>query len=431
MKTVSTVEIQIAKRARKYTEEALTNLHQYIDESLLEASFKSLNKQGAAGVDEVSWESYNKQRKESIPELLTAFKSGRYRAPNIRRVYIPKGDGKLRSLGLPTVEDKLLQKAVAKVLTPVYEQIFYDTSYGYREGKTPHEALDKLFKEVSFKGKKYIIDADMKDYFGSIDHQWLRRFLDQRIKDGVIRKMIDKWLRAGILEEGKLTYPTEGTPQGGTISPLLSNIYLHYVLDEWFVKQIQPLLKGESFIIRFADDFLMGFTSREDAERVMEVLPKRLGKYGLRLNLEKTKLIELKDKEGRKPDTFDFLGFTHYMGKSRKGMNVLKRKTSSKKFRMSIKRLYEWLGENRHRKTKEVIKEINQKLRGHYGYYGITFNSKRIEAYYYLTQRMLHYWLNRRGGKPKWNWEKVKKLTEEWMPLVEPKIYHSYQLVKP
>jgi len=428
---VSTVEIQIAKRARKYTEEALTNLHQYIDESLLEASFKSLNKQGAAGVDEVSWESYNKQRKESIPELLTAFKSGRYRAPNIRRVYIPKGDGKLRSLGLPTVEDKLLQKAVAKVLTPVYEQIFYDTSYGYREGKTPHEALDKLFKEVSFKGKKYIIDADMKDYFGSIDHQWLRRFLDQRIKDGVIRKMIDKWLRAGILEEGKLTYPTEGTPQGGTISPLLSNIYLHYVLDEWFVKQIQPLLKGESFIIRFADDFLMGFTSREDAERVMEVLPKRLGKYGLRLNLEKTKLIELKDKEGRKPDTFDFLGFTHYMGKSRKGMNVLKRKTSSKKFRMSIKRLYEWLGENRHRKTKEVIKEINQKLRGHYGYYGITFNSKRIEAYYYLTQRMLHYWLNRRGGKPKWNWEKVKKLTEEWMPLVEPKIYHSYQLVKP
>lgn len=431
MKTVSTVEIQIAERARKYTEEALTNLHQYIDESLLEASFKSLNKQGAAGVDEVSWESYNKQRKESIPELLTAFKSGRYRAPNIRRVYIPKGDGKLRSLGLPTVEDKLLQKAVAKVLTPVYEQIFYDTSYGYREGKTPHEALDKLFKEVSFKGKKYIIDADMKDYFGSIDHQWLRRFLDQRIKDGVIRKMIDKWLKAGILEEGKLTYPTEGTPQGGTISPLLSNIYLHYVLDEWFIKQIQPLLKGESFIIRFADDFLMGFTSREDAERVMEVLPKRLGKYGLRLNLEKTKLIELKDKEGRKPDTFDFLGFTHYMGKSRKGMNVLKRKTSSKKFRMSIKRLYEWLGENRHRKTKEVIKEINQKLRGHYGYYGITFNSKRIEAYYYLTQRMLHYWLNRRGGKPKWNWEKVKKLTEEWMPLVEPRIYHSYQLVKP
>jgi group II intron reverse transcriptase/maturase len=271
----------------------------------------------------------------------------------------------------------------------------------------------------------------MKDYFGSINHQCLRELLDQRIKDGVIRKMIDKWLKAGILEDGSVRYPEEGTPQGGTISPLLSNIYLHYVLDEWFIEQIQPLLKGKSFIIRFADDFLLRFTNKEDAERVMKVLPKRLGKYGLILQSEKTKLIELRKAGGGKPDTFDFLGFTHYMGKSRKGMNVLKRKTSSKKFRMSIKRLNEWLRENRHRRMKEIIKEMNQKLRGHFGYYGITFNSRRIEAYYYQTQRLLHYWLNRRGGKPKWNWDKVNKLTKEWIPLIKPKIYHSYQLAKP
>jgi hypothetical protein len=335
METVSTVEVQIAEKAKKYPNEALTNLHQYIDKNLLQVSFDMLKKKGACGVDRMSWGDCNKQRNERIPELLTAFKSGKYRAPNIRRVYIPKGDGKQRPLGLPTVED------------------------------------------------------------------------------------------------GNVRYPEEGTPQGGTISQLLSNIYLHYVLDEWFIKQIQPLLKGKSFIIRFADDFLLGFTDKADAERVMKVLPKRLGKYGLILHPGKTKLIELRKREGEKPDTFDFLGFTHYMGKSRKGMKVLKRKTSSKKFRMSIKRLYEWLRNNRHRKMRDVIKELNQKLQGHYGYYGIAFNSRRIEAYYYQTKRILHYWLNRRGGKPKWNWEKVKKLTEEWIRLIKPKIYHSYQLAKP
>jgi RNA-directed DNA polymerase len=431
METVSTVEVQIAEKAKKHPGEALTNLHQYIDEKLLQESFGTLNRKGACGADQMSWEEYNKQRNERIPELLKAFKNGTYRAPNIRRVYIPKGDGKQRPLGLPTVEDKLLQTAVTKVLTPVYEQIFHNTSYGYREGKSPHQAVDKLFEEVSYRGKHYIIDADMKNYFGSISHQRMREFLDLRIKDGVIRKMIDKWLKAGILEDGNVIYPLEGTPQGGTISPLLSNIYLHYVLDEWFIRQIQPLLRGGSFIIRFADDFLLGFTNREDAERVMKVLPKRLEKYGLTLHPEKTKLIELRRRDGNEPETFDFLGFTHYMGKSRKGKDVLKRKTSSKKFRMSVKRLYEWLRINRHRGVKEVIKELNRKIRGHYAYYGITFNSRRIGAYYYLTKRLLHYWLNRRGGKPRWNWEKVSKLTEEWMPLIRPKIYHSYQLAKP
>src|SRR5690606_26495156 len=184
--------------------------------------------------------------------------------------------------GLPTIEDKVLQTAVSKILSPIYEGIFYTSSYGFRREKSQHRALEELFKEVSFKGKRYIIDADMENYFGSINHQRLREFLDRKIKDGDIRKMIDKWLKAGVLEDDEVVYPTEGTPQGGTISPLLSNIYLHYVLDEWFKEEIQPLLKGQSFMIRYADDFLLGFTSEEDARRVMEVLPKRLGKYSLK-----------------------------------------------------------------------------------------------------------------------------------------------------
>ena len=224
-----TVEMQIANRAKNHPKEALTNLHEFIDEVMLQSSFEEINEKAARGVDGETWASYDEKRNERIPVLLALFKSGKLQAPNIRRVYIPKGDGKLRPLGIPTVEDKMLQKAVTDILTPVYEQMFHPTSYGFRPGKSQHQALEELFKEVSFKGKRYIIDADMQNYFGSINHQCLREFLDRRIKDGVIRKMIDKWLKAGVLENGRVEYPREGAPQGGTISPLLSNVYLHYM----------------------------------------------------------------------------------------------------------------------------------------------------------------------------------------------------------
>lgn len=430
MEEVLTVEMQIANRAKKYPKEAMTNLHEFIDERMLRSSLLQLNKTGASGVDGATWLNYYEQSEERIPQLLSWFKSGTYRAPNIRRVYIHKEPGKFRPLGLPTQEDKVLQKAVTRVLTPVYEQIFYPSSFGFRPGKSQYQALERLFKEVSFKNKRYIIDADMRNYFGSINHQCLREFLDQRIKDGVIRKMIDKWLKAGILEEGGVTYPTEGTPQGGTISPLLSNVYLHYVLDEWFIEQIQPLLKGDSFLIRYADDFLLGFTSREDAMRVMKVLPQRLGKYGLTLHPEKTKLIELEEQQGERSGTFDFLGFTHYMSKSLRGKPVLKRKTSSKKLKASLKRMYEWIKINRHGQIGGIIVELNGKLKGYYEYYGITFNSRTLRIFYEQTKRMLFKWLNRRGGKRAWKWEKFSTLVNEWMRLVKPKIYHSYQKAK-
>ena len=426
-----TQELQIAERARKYKQEALTNLHQFIDMEMLEDSYRRLNKNSSVGVDGESWHSYQAESNHRIRELLSVFKSGKYKSPPIRRVYIPKGKSGKRPIGIPTIEDKILQEGIRRVLNPIYEEEFKDFAYGFRSGRSAHQAIEYMFKAVSFKGMHYIIDADIKGYFDSIDHSKLREFLDFRVKDGVIRKMIVKWLKAGIMEDNQLRYPKEGTPQGGKISPLLSNIYLHYVLDGWFSEQIQPLLKGKSFIVRYADDFVLGFEYLSDAERVMEVLPKRFGRYNLELHSEKTKIVNLHIKRGEGERSFDFLGFTHYLGKSRKGKVVLKRKTSSKKLSQSLQKFKVWLKSNRHKKLKELISEVNVRLRGHYSYYGITFNIGGLMSYYEQVKRILQKWLNRRGGKPVWNWERFNVLIDEWMPLLRPKLYHSYLLAKP
>jgi hypothetical protein len=238
--------------------------------------------------------------------------------------------------------------------------------------------------------------------------------------------MIDKWLKAGIMESGNISYPEHGTKQGSVVSPVLSNVYLHYVLDVWFSEVIQPLLKGKSFIVRFADDFILGFTDKSDAERVMEVLPKRFAKYGLTLHPDKTKMIDLNSKRGGSGRSFDFLGFTHFLSSSRKGNKVLKRKTSSKRLTRAIMNISEFIKLNRHMKLKDLIAAINVKLRGHFSYYGITFNSRGIILFYEQVKRCLYKWLNRRGGKPKWNWESFSKLIEQWAPLVKPSIAHSF-----
>jgi group II intron reverse transcriptase/maturase len=425
-----TKELQIAERARKYKGEGLTNLHQFIDYDWMIESYRRLNRRSSPGVDGKDWREYGQDLQANVEGLLSAFKSGKYRAPSIRRVYIPKGNGEKRPLGIPTIEDKVLQESVRRVLTPVYEEEFKPFSYGFRSGRGAHDAIDYLFRQVSYEGMHYIIDADIKDYFGSIDHGMLRGFLDRRVKDGVIRRAIGKWLKAGILEDKQIRYPKEGTPQGGVISPLLSNIYLHYVLDEWFSEEIQPLLRGKSFIVRYADDFILGFANAYDARRVMEVLPKRFKKYNLTLHAEKTKLINLDNKRGEGARSFDFLGFTHYLGKSRKGKMVLQRKTSRKKMQASLHRIQEWIRHSR-KGTRELILALNVKLRGYYNYYGITFNSRRLHSFYYLVKRILHKWLNRRGGKPVWNWERFSKLITEWIPLLTPRLYHTYLSAKP
>jgi len=426
MKKMSTVELQIAERARKFKGEALHNLHHFIDAPLLQESYKKLNKKSAEGIDGKTWLQYGLEFPERRESLLAEFKSGRYRAPALRRVYIPKDKHSQRPIDIATTEDKVLQESVRRVIEPIYEEDFKPFSYGFRPGRSQHQAIDDMFKKVSFEKMHYIIDADIKNYFGSIDHGALREFLDKRVKDGVVRRMIDKWLKAGIMESGNISFPDSGTKQGSVISPLLSNIYLHYVLDEWFSEQIQPLLKGKSFIVRFADDCILGFTDKSDAERVMEVLPKRFAKFELTLHPDKTKLIDLNSKRGESGRSFDFLGFTHYLGNSRKGITILKRKTSSKRLTRAIVNISKFIKLNRHMKLRDLISAINAKLRGHYSYYGITFNYKGIFLFYEEVQHSLYKWLNRRGGKPAWNWVTFSKLVKLWNPLVKPFIIHSY-----
>ncbi len=428
---MSTVELQITERARKHPHQALTNLSHFINEEMLSSSYQNLNKNSSPGVDGQYWYDYDTESQSRFPVLLSEFKSGKYRAPAIKRVYIDKGKTGKRPLGIPTIEDKILQESVRGVMSPVYEEIFKDFSYGFRKKRSAHQAIIFMFNEVSFKGLHYIIDADIKNYFGSINHAVLREFLALRVCDGVIRRTVNKWLKAGILEDEQLTQPKEGTPQGGLISPLLSNIYLHYVLDVWFSEEIQPLLSGKSFIVRYADDFVLGFENPSDAKRVMNVLPKRFKKYDLELHPDKTKIVDLKSKRGEGGRSFDFLGFTHFLGKSRKGNVVLKRKTSSKKLTLAIHKVQDWIKVNRHRKLNELIPELNAKLRGHYNYYGLTFNSNGINRYFEQVKRSLHKWLNRRGGKPVWSWTRFVKLINEWQPLFKPKIYHSFQTVNP
>lgn len=408
----------------------LHNLHSFIDTELLKYCYYKLKRKSAKGVDGESWLSYGKDLDNNLSVLLNSFRNGTYRAPAVRRTYLPKGNGKSRPIGIPTIGDKVLQSGVKFVLEIIYEESFKDFSYGFRPRRSQHQAINHVHDEVSYGKIRYIIDADIQHCFGELDHSILRRFLDKRIKDGVIRKMIDKWLKAGVLENGQLTFPTKGTPQGGVISPLLSNIYLHYVLDEWFSDTIQFRLKGQSMIVRFADDFVLGFCNKQDAERVLAVLGKRLGKYGLKLHPEKTKLLYLGNNREDGKRSFDFLGFRHYLAYSRKGKLVLKRKTSSDRFVRSMKKVKTWIKSNRTLKLPDLVQQLNRKLRGHYNYYGITYNFSRLVAYYKGVKSLLAKWLNRRGGKGK-TWVYYQELFDKWCPLLKPRIYHSTLKAKP
>jgi len=400
-------------------------LHGFLDLSALKWSYYDQKRNSSSGVDGQTWQDYGKGLDQRLNLLLSSFQEGTYRAPAVKRVYIPKTDGSKRPIGIPTIEDKVLQRGVQGILEPVYEEIFKAFSFGFRPKRSQHGALSYLHNEIRNQGIRYIIDADIQNFFGTMVHAHLRSFLDHRIKDGVIRRMINKWLKAGILECGQLSYPTEGSPQGGVISPLLSNIYLHYVLDEWFSNDIQHRLIGKSMIVRYADDFILGFQSEKDAQRVLETLYKRFSKYGLTLHPTKTKLIDLKGKGKETPHSFTFLGFTHYLGISRKGNRILKRKTDKKKLKTSLGKIGTWIKDNRHQDQKDLISAVNTKLRGYYQYYGIRHNIEGLKKYYYNVSRLLMKWLNRRGSRPK-SWEYYQQLLNKWCPLLQPRIYHSH-----
>jgi len=442
--TVTTTLQRIAEQAIQYPKTQFTTLAHLIDQDLLREAYRRTRKSGAPGCDGVTAAEYAERLEENLRDLHERLRSGRYMAPPVQRTWLPKDDGSQRPIGKPTFEDKIVQRAVSMLLEQIYEQDFYDFSYGFRPGRSPHQAIRDLQELCWARNVRWILDADVSGFFDNIDHQWLQEFIRRRVNDGGIRRLIGKWLKAGVLEEGELSYSETGRAQGGVISPLLANIFLHYVLDEWFVCEVQPRMQGRVFIVRFADDFVIGCELEADARRLMEVLPKRFAKHGLTIHPEKTKLIEFgrprKQASSReKPDTssgskpgdghgtgngtFDFLGFTWYWARSRKGNWVIKKKTSKKRLKRTLKSYWEWCRTNRHLPTAEQHKKLCQKLRGFYQYAGVRFNYEALETVLEGVKHAWRYWLGRRHRSRPIVWEKFQKLLDRF-PFPRPRIIH-------
>jgi RNA-directed DNA polymerase len=413
---------------------SFTSLNHYIDLDWLREAYRRTRKDGAVGVDGLTAEVYAEHLEENLQDLLDRVKSGRYRAPAVRRVHIPKGDGtSTRPIGIPAFEDKVLQRAVVMLLEPIYEQDFLDCSYGFRPGRSAHDALQTWQDQLMRWGGAWVIELDVERFFDTLDHSHLRTFLHRRVRDGVVWRLIGKWLNAGVLEEGNVKYPEAGSPQGGVISPMLANVFLHEVLDVWFERDIQPRLKGRAVLIRYADDAVLGFTDEQDARRVLAVLPKRFDKYGLALHPLKTRLIDFRSPRRRGPDassdsgerrTLDLLGFTHYWAKSRRGYWVVKRKTAKDRFSRAVVRIGQWCRARRHLPVSEQRDELARKLRGHFEYYGITGNSAMLGRFRQETTRRWRYWLNRRSQRGRWSWERFAQFLRAY-PLPPAIAAHS------
>jgi RNA-directed DNA polymerase len=404
---VSTKLQRIAELARKAPQMAIRTLAHHIDAEFLREAYRQTRKDGAAGVDDQTAADYAVNLEGNLQSLLDRFKSGSYYAPAVRRVEIPKGDGETRALGIPTFEDKVLQRAVAMVLNAVYEQDFLPCSYGFRPDRSAHQALQALWEATMKVGGGWVIEIDIRHFFDSVDHGHLRAFLEQRVRDGVIRRRVDKWLNAGVQQDGAIRYLDGGTPQGGVISPLLANVYLHEVLDVWFERVAQPRLAGSAQLIRYADDAVIVFAREADARRMMTVLPKRFARYGLMLHPEKTKLIDFRRPtgDGDRPGSFDVLGFTHFWGRSRKGNLVVQRKTARSRFGRALQRVAEWCRKGRHLSVHEQHKTLVAKVRGHYNYFGITGNSRALGRFLHEVKRVWRKWLHRRSNRARMTWE--------------------------
>jgi group II intron reverse transcriptase/maturase len=420
---------RIAEQAAQNKEMVFTNLGHLIDVELLQQAYTLLRKDAASGVDGQTAEEYAEQLSENLADLYIRLKTWKYRAQPVKRVWLDKEDGKKRPIGITAFEDKIVQRAAVLILEQIYEQDFYEFSQGYRHGKGAHQAL-KMLREFCMKHNVVaVVDGDISGCFDNLDKGVLRSLLHRRVKDGVIERLIGKWLNAGVVDGKSMFYPEKGTPQGGVISPLLANIYLHYVLDEWFVKEILPRLKGIAFLVRFADDFVILFTNAEDARRVMKVLPLRMAKYGLTIHPTKTRLITFKRpaksmEKDQENGTFDFLGFTHYWAKSRQGYWVIKRRTARKRLRRAVRAINEWCRDNRHMDVKEQYRKLCQKLKGHYQYYGLRCNYRSLEIMYTHTMKLWKKWLSRRSQKAYLNWEKFRRILEQ-VPLPLPRIIHQ------
>ena len=411
---------------------ALSSLHHVIDLEWLKEAYRLTRKDGAPGIDGVMANEYAANLEANLLDLLDRIKSGRYKAPPVRRTYIPKTDGSRRPLGIPTFEDKVAQRAIVMVLEAVYEQDFLPCSYGFRPGRAAHQALQALRTAIMSQRLRWVLDIDIVKYFDSISHSHLRDFLDRRVTDGVIRRMIDKWLKAGVLEDGLLRHATEGSPQGGVISPCLSNIFLHHVLDEWFELEVRPRLKGRCTLVKFADDAAMAFEDSLDAKRVLGVLGKRLARYGLTLHLDKTRFVDFRDNRPNgtnHPETdstsFTFLGFTHAWGKSRAGKNVVRQVTAKSRYARALAAVTDWCRSNRHQAIRDQHAHLTMMMRGHYAYYGISGNIKRLRWYAYQVVRIWKKWLSRRDRRRRLHWDRLNDLLTRH-PLPAARIVHRY-----
>jgi RNA-directed DNA polymerase len=433
-KSVSTRQRRIAELAEQYPEEGLSTLGHHLDMEWMKEAYRQVRRDSAPGVDGKTVAEYGCELEKNLEALIARAKSGSYKAPPVKRVHIAKGDGKeTRPIGMPTVEDKILQRAVVMLLEPIYERKFYDFSYGFRPGRSAHQALEAIWQGIGKTRTGWVLDVDIRAFFDTLDHGMLMEMLQKRVKDGVVLKLVAKWLKAGVMEAGALSYPEAGTPQGGVISPILSNIYLHEVLDEWFEAAVKPRLQGRGFMVRYADDFVMGFECKEDAQRVMKALPGRFGRYGLKIHEGKTRLVRFgrlnDESDGEngsgKPETFDFLGFTHYWAKSRQGRWFVRRKTARKRLSRALKAVNQWCRKNRHRPLEELMQELGRKLLGHYAYYGIMCNFPSLAEYYAGATRRMREWLNRRSRKADgMSWARFQKLIRDVYPLPPPRIVH-------
>lgn len=408
---------RIAVKARQEPKVQFTSIYHLLTKELLRECFKWLRGNAACGIDEVTKRSYAIGLDDRLQALSESLQEMKYIPKSVKRVYIPKiGSDKMRPLGIPSLEDKLVQMGMVRILEAIYEQDFVTDSYGFRPMRGCHDALRELSRTMEGRNINYVVEADIKGFFDNVSHEWLMKFIEHRVKDRRMLRMIKRFLRARILEDGVERENERGTPQGGVISPLLANIYLHYVLDIWFEKRFSKTCHGYTRQIRYADDFVACFQSKEEAERYLVELGKRLKEFGLEVEPSKTKLLSFgrlaasKAKPG-KPETFDFLGFTHYCSKTRDGKRFrMKRTTMRKKFTAKVKGFKEWLKEARTLKIRELMKMVRKKLQGHIAYYGVTDNYAGVNRFVHVIERMLHKWLNRRGKRRSMTWERYKKL---------------------
>lgn len=409
---------RIAEKAVVNKKHRFGNLYGILNKETLTASFQRLNKKSAAGVDGVNAAEYRKNLSENVDRLVTRLQEKRYKAKLIRRVFIPKGQGKLRPLGIPALEDKIVQYASAQILMSLWNGTFISSNFGYRPQTGPQQAVKELSRKMLYGKYRYVVEADIKGFFDNLSHEWLMQMLELKIADNAFLALIRKWLKAGVLQDGIVEHPAKGSPQGSVISPVLANIYLHYVLDLWFEKVIKPKCNGEAYICRYADDFLCYFEREQDARRFYKELPERMKKFGLELAPEKTRIISFQMKENT---SFEFLGFEFRWGKTLKGKMTIRVRTSRKKLRKSMQAVKEWCKEIRNKRIAWIMEKLNKKLQGYFNYYGVRGNYRAIEFFYTYMIRTLYKWLNRRSGHRSYTWETFNDILKMFK-VARPKI---------